>query len=227
MYVNPICQQHCERVTQNGKKTLFWRVTQNGKKTLFWTDKWVNNSPLAVQFPRLYLLSFQKDITVSKAKNEGWVVFQFRRMLYGETLQQWYEVKRLVDEFQLGDEPDRVKWKIGCRGTFRVKDLYLQLRAEGSFPQKFLWKIKIPMKVRIFLWEVLKNSILTKDNLLKRGWTGNVQCQFCNEKETINHLLLGCGLAKLAWQVVLYAFQLIRLSDRVEDLFGGWIKSFL
>jgi hypothetical protein len=76
------------------------------------------------------------------------------------------------------------------------------------------------MKVRIFLWEVLKNSILTKDK------TGNDQCHFCCEKETINHLLFGCGLAKLAWQVVLCAFHLNRPPDRVEDLFGGWIKSF-
>jgi hypothetical protein len=186
----------------------------------------VNDSPLSVQFPRLYMLSFQKNITVKKAKSEGWEVFQFRRLLYGETLQQWQEVKRLVDDFQLEDEADGVRWKVGSSGKFRVKDLYLQLRAEGSFPQKFLWKIKIPMKVRIFLWEVLKNSILTKDNLLKRGWTGNEQCQFCCEKETINHLLFGCGLAKLAWQVVLCAFHLNRPPDRVDDLFGGWIKSF-
>jgi hypothetical protein len=71
-----------------------------------------------------------------------------------------------------------------------------------QFSKKFLWKFKIPMKVRIFLWEVLKNSILTKDNLLKRGWTGNDHCQ----KETINHMLFGYGLAKLAWQVVQCAF---------------------
>jgi hypothetical protein len=71
---------------------------------------------------------------------------------------------------------------------------------------------------------VLKNSILTKDNLLKRGWTGNDQCQFCSEKETVNHLLFGCGLAKLAWQVVLCAFHLNRPPDRVEDLFGGLDK---
>jgi hypothetical protein len=65
MSVSPIFQQHCERVTKNGEKTLFW------------TDKWVNDSPLAVQFPRLYLLMFQKNITVKAAKNEGWGVFQF------------------------------------------------------------------------------------------------------------------------------------------------------
>jgi hypothetical protein len=163
MNVNPIFQQHYERITKHGKKTLSW------------TDKWVNNSSLSAQFHGLYLLTFQKEITMSKVNNEGRDVIRFRRTLYGETLQQWKEMKVIVDGVQLsdGDGAYKVKWKIGSSGNFRVKDLYLQLRAEGSFPQTFLWKIKIPMKVRILLSEVLKNNILTKDNLLKRGWTGN------------------------------------------------------
>jgi hypothetical protein len=82
------------------------------------------------------------------------------------------------------------------------------------------------MKVRIFLWGVLKNSILTKDNLLKIGWTGNEQCHLCSDNETINHLLFGCGLAKLAWQMILCAFQLVRPPKSVSDLFGAWINSF-
>jgi hypothetical protein len=89
--------------------------------------------------------------------------------LFGKTLQQWEDLKEIVDRVQLTKGRDRVKWKIGTSGQFRVKDLYLQLRAEGSFPQKFLWKTKIPMKVRIFLWLMLKCSVLTKDNSLRRG----------------------------------------------------------
>jgi hypothetical protein len=53
---------------------------------------------------------------------------------------------------------------------------------------------------------MLKNSILIKDNLLKRGWTGNEQYQFCGEKENIKHMIFTCGLAKLAWQVIICAF---------------------
>jgi hypothetical protein len=49
-----------------------------------------------------------------------------------------------VDDFQLVEEPDSVKWKIGSSGKFRVKDLYLQLRAEGSFPQNFCGKSRFP-----------------------------------------------------------------------------------
>jgi hypothetical protein len=71
------------------------------KKTLFWIDKWVNSSPLSIHFPKLYHLTFQKEITVSKVKNEGWGVVRFRRTLYGDTLQQWEEMKMVLDGVQL------------------------------------------------------------------------------------------------------------------------------
>jgi hypothetical protein len=77
------------------------------------------------------------------------------------------------------------------------RHMYLQLRAEGSFPREFLCKVKIAMKVRIFHEEKLKNSILIKDNLLKMGWTGNVQCHFCSQNENIDLLFFGYELAKL------------------------------
>jgi hypothetical protein len=122
MAVNSIFQQQCERIIKNGRKTLFW------------TDSWVNNSPLASEFPRLFHITFQKEITLFKVKDGGSGSIRFRRTLYGETHQQWEELRRLVDDFQLSEDPDRVKWKIGSSGKFRVKDLYLHLRAEGSFP---------------------------------------------------------------------------------------------
>jgi hypothetical protein len=57
--------------------------------------------------------------------------------LYGETMQKWNALKEMVDGIQLTEETDIVKWKISMYRKFRVKDLYLQLRAEGSFPGNF------------------------------------------------------------------------------------------
>jgi hypothetical protein len=153
-------------------------------------------------------------------------MIQFRRTLLGEVLQQWETLKEMVDRVQLTEEKDKMKWKIGASSQFRVKDLYLQLRAVGSFPQNFLWKTKIPIKVRIFLWLMINCSVLTKNNLLRRGWTGDSHCHFCSKEESIDHLLFSCALAKLIWQVILCAFQLVRPQENTSDLFGNWIKSF-
>jgi hypothetical protein len=32
-----------------------------------------------------------------------------------------------------------------------------------------LWKIKVPLKIRVFLWLLYREAILTKDNLVKRN----------------------------------------------------------
>jgi hypothetical protein len=59
--------------------------------------------------------------------------------------------------------------------------------------------MEIPLKVKIFMWLTLKNSILTKDNLLTRGWTGNELCHFYTQQETVDHLLFHgrCSYARL------------------------------
>jgi hypothetical protein len=67
----------------------------------------VNNAPLLVQFPRLYQLSFQKGFIVRNLKQQGWDMIQFRRTLFGETLQQWEELKNMVDRVQLDDGKDK------------------------------------------------------------------------------------------------------------------------
>lgn len=53
----------------------------------------------------------------------------------------------------------------------------------------------IPVKIKVILWLMLKNTIvLTKDNLLRRGWHGDAGCQFCGQHETADHLSVRCSL---------------------------------
>jgi hypothetical protein len=48
---------------------------------------------------------------VKNLKQQGWNMIQFRRTLFGETLQQWKELKEMVDRVQLTKGRDKVKWK--------------------------------------------------------------------------------------------------------------------
>jgi hypothetical protein len=88
-------------------------------------------------------------------------------------------------------------------GTFSVKSTYNALtNCDGGQPFKHIWKSKIPAKIKIFLWLVANEAILTKDNLLKRRWRGDPLCYFCHQPETTNHLLFTCSTAKVIWSVV-------------------------
>ncbi|XP_078173945.1 uncharacterized protein LOC144567651 [Carex rostrata] len=58
------------------------------------------------------------------------------------------------------------------------------------------WQLPIPPKIKVFMWLLSKNRILTKDNLAIKGWLGNHKCQFCLEEETVDHLFLTCSTVK-------------------------------
>lgn len=56
-----------------------------------------------------------------------------------------------------------------------------------------IWMKKCLLKMRIFMWLVVKNAILTWNNLQKRGWKGPNRCALCKSTyEDGNHLLLTC-----------------------------------
>lgn len=76
------------------------------------------------------------------------------------------------------------------------------------------------------MWLMLKNSIMTKDNLLRRGWTGSEQCHFCSGDETVDHLLFQCALAKLIWQTVVCVMGFARAPVGAADMAGEWISFF-
>ena len=97
--------------------------------------------------------------------------------------------------------------------------MYLYVINSSSIPSsKYVWKVKFPLKIKVFMWFVHKQIILTKDNLAKRNWTGPTTCSFCDRDETIKHLFLDCPLAKVLWRTVQIAFN-ITPSNSVSTLF--------
>lgn len=94
------------------------------------------------------------------------------------------------------------------------------------YTQKFLWGIKIPLKIKIFLWLITHDSILTKDVLQYRGWKGDTRCQFCGLEESIDHLFLHCALARFMWNVLKCAFSLPGMPKTVKEIWSSWLPSF-
>lgn len=52
-------------------------------------------------------------------------------------------------------------------------------RNESGLYHKRIWKGKIQLKIKIFMWLLTNDAILTKDNLVKRKWIGDSSCMFC------------------------------------------------
>ena len=127
-------------------------------------------------------------------------------------------------EVQLSDHPDELRWKLTRSGVFTVKSMYIDVINSNSIPtSKHVCVVKVPLKIKVFMWFVHKQVILTKDNLIKRNWTGPTRCSFCDRDETIKHLFFDCPLAKVLWQTVHIAFS-INPPNSVYALFGTWLN---
>uniref|UniRef100_A0A453HJS4 Reverse transcriptase zinc-binding domain-containing protein n=1 Tax=Aegilops tauschii subsp. strangulata TaxID=200361 RepID=A0A453HJS4_AEGTS len=71
--------------------------------------------------------------------------------------------------------------------------MYLNIINSVTSPRSMhIWKVKVPLKIKVFMWFVHKQVILTKDNLAKRNWTGSRRCSFCEPDEFVKHLFLDC-----------------------------------
>ena len=102
--------------------------------------------------------------------------------------------------------------------------MYIDVINSSAIPSsKYVWKVKVPLKIKVFMWFVHKQVILTKDNLAKRNWTGPTRCSFCDRDETIKHLFLDCPLAKVLWRTMHIASN-ITPPNSVSMLFGTWLN---
>jgi hypothetical protein len=91
------------------------------------------------------------------------------------------------------------------------------------FLKKYIWKLKVPLKIRIFMWFLHRKVLLTKDNLAKQKWLGCKKCAFCDQDESIEHLFIRCTFARLLWRVVHFTFN-IPPPTNIKNLFGNWLN---
>jgi hypothetical protein len=106
-----------------------------------------------------------------------------------------------------------------------VKSHYLAL-IQSVVPNlnKRLWKLKVLLKIKIFLWYLRKGVVLTKENLAKRNWKDSILCCFCHKDETIQHLFFDCTFARTIWGVIQIATNLY-LPRSISNMFGTWLRS--
>jgi hypothetical protein len=198
---------------------------KDGTNTRFWKDTWVGDKPLKVTYPSLYNIVRDRHATVSKVMSACPLNISFRRALVGNKLLDWLNFVAKVSNVELVDGSDYFKWNLTTSGLFSVRSLYLHLMdTQTPFLHKKLWKIKIPLKIKIFLWFLQKGVVLTKDNLAKRNWKGSQKCTCCNMNETIQHLFIECPLSKTIWRIIFFATNLTPPRS-IGHMFGTWLHN--
>ncbi|KAG4935440.1 hypothetical protein JHK82_049743 [Glycine max] len=97
-------------------------------------------------------------------------------------------------------------WKANPSGNYSGQSAYHMLRGEtteGSQNECFeeLWKIKIPRKISVFVWRLLRDRLLTRTNLQRRQVQINdLSCPFYKSmEEDSTHLFIHCNKIQPIW----------------------------
>lgn len=104
----------------------------------------------------------------------------------------------LISTVQLTEEEDDMIWQFTSSGVYSSQPLYkknINFRGIGTVHVSAVWKLKIPPRVHFFLWLLINNKVLTRDDLVKRRKVEDDTCLFCSEKESCNHLFFECVVA--------------------------------
>jgi hypothetical protein len=128
------------------------------------------------QSPLLFNICNEFDVTVAEAAARGWL-FSYRRWLSADLIIQEAKLREKLDNVTLVPEDDIHVWDWTKSGLFTVKSVYKDISSLGidrSF--KHLWKSKIPLKIKVWLWLIWHNAIVTKDIMSERGWVENSKC---------------------------------------------------
>ena len=189
-------------------KNVFFRhgtfSIKNGAQIWFWEDAWLDNAPLSEQYPALYRIARRQGDTIATVMATSPPNVTFKRVLLGQRLVAWNTLIQRLGDIHLSLEPDEFRWNLHVDGTFSVKSFYnaILLSDLPVDSNKKIWKMKIPLKIKIFGWYLRRGVILTKDNLVKRNWHGSTRCVFCHQDETIKHLFFQCQFARSIWSVI-------------------------
>lgn len=95
-----------------------------------------------------------------------------------------------LKEVALDNEEDQVIWALEKNNVFSSRSLYHFLTNRGTISKSMnaVWRAKIPLKVKIFLWQMSNDRLQSATCLKERGWKGSDLCTLCKNKELVDHI---------------------------------------
>jgi hypothetical protein len=81
--------------------------------------------------------------------------------------------------------------------------MYVKLSQGASIAHfKDLWAARVPLKIKIFSWQMALDRIPSSSNVAAKRGPGNGRCALCNEQEDAAHIFFACSPARFTWSVL-------------------------
>jgi len=199
----------------------------NGKLCRFWEDCWLHEVPLKILYGDLYQLVRDPNVFVNECWNNGSWFVDFKRCLSAYDYDRWLGLLNMLNDCALTDNrADVVHWALDKKKQFTTKSLYRLLTDRGvsSRVAGYIWRSKVPLKIKFFLWQILNNKLQVAVSLVKRGWKGPSSSYLCGCLEDLDHIFFKCHLSKLVWAVIVEIFDLQSYPTSWDDFCGSWLR---
>ncbi|GLT28349.1 hypothetical protein SLA2020_032890 [Shorea laevis] len=193
----------CRSILQLG---LRWRVG-DGQQIKFWQDIWVGDKPLHEE-ALSPVLSASMDILVSHAITSAGEAGEWNEVLLGHLLPRNVMERILAIPIPMfAQQPNSAYWTSSQAGLFSVKSaFYLLQKQHVNLTQqeerwKWVWKLQCLEKIKLFVWLLQRNRVLTNSVRFERHFATTPVCPRCEqEPETPLHLLRDCFHSRLIWE---------------------------
>ncbi|KAL4367107.1 hypothetical protein GQ457_05G029110 [Hibiscus cannabinus] len=197
-----------------------WDI-RDGRNTDFWYNHWIGKEERLV-FACLSLETPRPSRVADWVTGNGaWDWVQFQNLLPTDSL-EWIASIR-PPSFDLGG--DKPVWRWEDTRMFSTRSAYDFLTQE--VPSEFLgswkeiWTFAIPQRIRVFMWLVFHEPMLTNVERVRCYIATSVFCEICGgDREDIEHVLRSCLIAKRLW------LRFIPLESRTEFFslpFHAWL----
>jgi hypothetical protein len=149
----------------------------------------------------LFEICNQREWSVAKVLRNGSLNLTSRRNFGDREEREWDDLTFMIERVTLSQEIDTVIWTLEKNKEFSTSSLYKAITFPGMVNKWMMnvWRAKLPLKIKIFLWQLYNDKIQIAEQLKKRNWTGLVECKLCGQVESVEHLFLQCAVARFCW----------------------------
>ncbi|XP_028120068.1 uncharacterized protein LOC114317531 [Camellia sinensis] len=187
---------NCRTILRKGVK---WNVG-NGESISLWYNWWCGQQPLAHQYNSSQVNGRDK-VSLLLDEEGNWNTDFIATIVTHQDLQEITKIHRP----RFVTYTDAPSWIGTSGGNFSVASAH-KLLINQDFEGRdwtWLWKIKLPHKLKSFLWLILHDRLLTNQMRLKRHMTTFDLCPRCGlYSEDLDHLLRKCSFTRDIWTAI-------------------------
>lgn len=176
----------------------------SGASARFWTDSWLLSGHQLHEVALQPIPHENLNLPISHfyEAGRGWKTYLFSNLVPRRFLQ---EITCDKTPFNPPNTMDVVRWSRDPASNFTTKTTY-DLVSDHSHPRqnvdvwKLVWKINGPQRVKILMWKLLNNGVLTNSVRRRRRMTSSDLCPLCQTSaEECLHLFRDCSAVREFW----------------------------